>query len=94
MAGLADSLKRGIIKRIHLPFNSFECPVKKPACFIVVYWCLNGNTDPLTAAVPNVANLTAMDSSTRSKRYVLYGSLTRGGQRGICFSLGRCIVSL
>lgn len=71
MGGLADSLKRGIVKRIHLPLNSLVCPLKKPACFIVVYWFLNGNTDPLTAAELNIANLTAVDSSTRYKRYVL-----------------------
>lgn len=56
------------------------------------YSCLNGNTDPLTTAVPNIADLTALNSSTRYKRYVLYGSLTRKGQKGICFSLGRCIM--
>lgn len=52
--------KRGIIKRTHSPYNSLVWPVKKPTRpwhFTVEYRQLNANTTPLTAAVPNMAEI-------------------------------------
>lgn len=48
--------------RTHSAYNSHVWPVKKPDGswrLTVHYWRLNANTGPLTAAVPNVTNLTA-----------------------------------
>ena len=48
-------------------------PVQKPDrrwCLTVDYWCLNGNTAPLTAAVPNITNLTATLQAAASPRMV------------------------
>ncbi|KAK4806382.1 hypothetical protein QYF61_016232 [Mycteria americana] len=53
---------RQIISRTHSPYNSPVWPVRKPDgrwCLTVDYRRLNANTAPLTAAVPNIANLTA-----------------------------------
>ena len=58
----ADLEKRQIISRTHSPPNSPVWPVRKPdgsLCLTMDCWCLNANTGPLTAAVPNIANLTA-----------------------------------
>jgi len=52
--------KRGIIETTHSPYNSPVWPVKKPAgqwCFTVDYRHLNTNTAPLTAMVPNIAEV-------------------------------------
>lgn len=59
---MADSLRRGIIKRTNLSYNSLVFSVKKVTvqwCFTVDYWCLNANTDPLTAAISIRVNITA-----------------------------------
>lgn len=53
--------ERDIIFRTHSAFNSPVWPAKKPDGswrLTVDYWRLNTNTGPLTAAVPNIANLT------------------------------------
>ncbi|KAK4807063.1 hypothetical protein QYF61_018404 [Mycteria americana] len=59
---IADLEKRQIISRTHSPYNSPVWPVRKPDGrwrLTVDYRRLNANTAPLTAAVPNIANLTA-----------------------------------
>ncbi|KAK4810669.1 hypothetical protein QYF61_007469, partial [Mycteria americana] len=59
---IADLEKRQIISRTHSPYNSPVWPVRKPDGrwrLTVNYRRLNANTAPLTAAVPNIANLTA-----------------------------------
>ncbi|KAK4828000.1 hypothetical protein QYF61_022777, partial [Mycteria americana] len=59
---IADLEKRQIISRTHSPYNSPGWPVRKPDGrwrLTVDYRRLNANTAPLTAAVPNIANLTA-----------------------------------
>ena len=55
--------KRGIIKRIHSPYNSPVWPVKKPTGpwhFTVAYRQLNTNTAPLAAAVPNMTEIVTL----------------------------------
>ncbi|KAK4825914.1 hypothetical protein QYF61_003409 [Mycteria americana] len=55
--------KRGIIKRTHSPYNSLVWPVKKQTGqwrFTVDYRQLNANTAPLTAAVPNMAEIVTL----------------------------------
>ncbi|KAK4810748.1 hypothetical protein QYF61_007722 [Mycteria americana] len=59
---IADLEKRQIISRTLSPYNSPVWPVRKPDerwRLTVDYRRLNANTAPLTAAVPNIANLTA-----------------------------------
>ncbi|KAK4806990.1 hypothetical protein QYF61_000319 [Mycteria americana] len=59
---IADLEKRQIISKTHSPYNSPVWPVRKPDGrwrLTVDYRRLNANTAPLTAAVPNIANLTA-----------------------------------
>ncbi|KAK4819569.1 hypothetical protein QYF61_007080, partial [Mycteria americana] len=59
---IADLEKRQISSRTHSPHNSPVWPVRKPDGrwrLTVDYRRLNANTAPLTAAVPNIANLTA-----------------------------------
>ncbi|KAK4819549.1 hypothetical protein QYF61_007060 [Mycteria americana] len=59
---IADLEKRQISSRTHSPYNSPVWPIRKPDGrwrLTVDYRRLNANTAPLTAAVPNIANLTA-----------------------------------
>uniref|UniRef100_A0A8C3K9U4 ribonuclease H n=1 Tax=Calidris pygmaea TaxID=425635 RepID=A0A8C3K9U4_9CHAR len=59
---IADLEKRQIISRTHSPYNSPVWPVRKPDGrwrLTVDYRRLNANTARLTAAVPNIATLTA-----------------------------------
>ena len=59
---IADLEKRQIISRTHSPYNSPVWPVRKPDGrwrLTVDYRRLNASTAPLTAAVPNIAALTA-----------------------------------
>jgi len=67
--------KRDIIKRTHSPYNSPVWPVKKPTRqwhFTVEYRQLNANTIPLTAAVPNMAEIVkalCVSNSSNSANY-------------------------
>lgn len=67
--------KRGIIKRTHSPYNSPVWPVKKPTRqwhFTVDYRQLNANTTPLTATVPNMAEIVkalCVSNSSNSANY-------------------------
>ncbi|GAB0206094.1 pol-like protein ENS-3 [Grus japonensis] len=57
---VTDLEKRGIITRTHSPYNSPVWPVKNPNGqwrLTIDYRRLNANTAPLTAAVPNIAEL-------------------------------------
>ncbi|GAB0208371.1 pol-like protein ENS-3 [Grus japonensis] len=57
---VTDLEKRGIITRTHSPYNSPVWPVKKlngQWRLTIDYRRLNANTAPLTAAVPNIAEL-------------------------------------
>ncbi|GAB0208996.1 pol-like protein ENS-3 [Grus japonensis] len=57
---VTDLEKRGIITRTHSPYNSPIWPVKKPNGqwrLTIDYRRSNANTAPLTAAVPNIAEL-------------------------------------
>ena len=58
---ITDLQEQGIIVPTHSPsYNSLVWPVHKPNgkwWLTIDYWCLNANTGPLTAAVPNMAEL-------------------------------------
>ncbi|GAB0209671.1 pol-like protein ENS-3 [Grus japonensis] len=57
---VTDLEKRGVITRTHSPYNSPIWPVKKPNGqwrLTIDYRRSNANTAPLTAAVPNIAEL-------------------------------------
>lgn len=80
-----------IISRTHSPYNSAVWPVGKADrrwYLTIDYWYLRANTARLTAAVTNIANLTATFQAAAlplmvvldiKKKYVLYGSLEGGG---------------
>jgi len=57
---LAELREQGVVVPTHSPYNSPVWPVRKPngKWRLMVYYCrLNANTGPLTAAVPNIAEL-------------------------------------
>lgn len=59
---ISDLKEKGIIIPVHSPYNSPVWPVRKPDGrwrLTVDYRHLNANTGPLTAAVPNIAELIA-----------------------------------
>lgn len=57
---IAELWDPGIVVPTHSPYNFPVWPVHKPneKCWLTIYYlCLNANTGPLTAVMPNMAEL-------------------------------------